>query len=385
MSLKHLSELDLRNKRVLIRADLNVPLDGSSITNDLRIRASLPTIEYAMNAGAGVLLVSHLGRPTPGTCDSAYSLQPVATRLEEIMHEPVELIKNWQDGVELQPRSLKMLENIRFEVGETENKPSLARSLAALCDIYVNDAFGTAHRAHASTAGIAKHTQHTCIGLLFAREIEALDRALKNPKRPLVAVLGGAKVSGKLEALTHLKERADTLLVGGGMANTFLLAAGYDIGKSLVEKDLVNQAISTRESVDLPLPVDLMTAKTTEPDSHAFLRMPNAVPAHELIVDIGPETARRFAKIVENAGTVIWNGPMGIFERKQFADGTRVVAETIADTDAFTLAGGGDTVAAIERFNVTDRIDYISTGGGAFLDFIGGKVLPGIEALEHPT
>ena len=382
MGLNKLADAQLNNKRVLLRADLNVPLDGSSITNDLRIRASLPTIEFALTSGAGVLVVSHLGRPKIGSDNSHLSLQPVADRLCSILNRPVELIQEWDHGLHVNPGEVKLLENIRFESGETKNDVELARSLASLCDVYVNDAFGTAHRAHASTHGITEYAANSCAGLLLAAEIEALEKALANPKRPLVAVLGGSKISGKLEVLHNLKHIADTLLVGGGMANTFLLAAGQAVGKSIVETELTEHAAAIRQASDLPLPVDIMTAEAISEDSHAFLRLPDTVPSHESIVDIGPVTARRYAEVIAKAGTVIWNGPMGIFEHPQFADGTRVVADAIAESNAFTLAGGGDTVAAIEQFDISDRIDYISTGGGAFLEFIEGKNLPGIEALQ---
>lgn len=385
MRVNKLADIQLDNRRVLIRADLNVPLDGTTITNDLRIRASIPTIEFALAHGAGVVVVSHLGRPKAGSDDTHLSLQPVADRLRSMLNRPVDLVKEWSNGFDLESGEVKLLENIRFESGETKNDSDLARSLASLCDVYVNDAFGTAHRAHASTHGVAEHVTDSCAGLLLASEIEALERALANPKRPLVAVLGGSKISGKLEVLHNLKNVADTLLVGGGMANTFLLASGVPIGNSLVESDLIDDARAIRQASDLPLPVDVMTAETINDSSHAFLRLTDAVPSQESIVDIGPETARRYAKVIAEAGTVIWNGPMGIFEYPQFADGTRVVADAIADSNAFSLAGGGDTVAAIEQFDISDRIDYISTGGGAFLEFIEGKSLPGIEALKRST
>lgn len=382
MSVTHFAEVDLRDKRVLIRADLNVPLRGSTITNDARIHASLPTIKHALQRARNVILVSHLGRPTGGVFEEAFSLRPVVDRLAELLDRDIELVRHWRDGLPTQPGSVTMLENIRFEAGETNNDEALAETLASLCDVYVNDAFGTAHRAHASTCGIARYVPQACAGMLLAQEIEALKRALENPQRPLVAVLGGSKVSGKLEALHRLKEVADTILVGGGMANTFLLAAGYAVGASLVEPDLLDAARTIRNASELPLPVDVMTAQSIEAESHAILRLVDEIPATEAIVDIGPETARRFEKIIAQAGTVIWNGPMGIFEYTQFGDGTRTIAEAIAETDAFTLAGGGDTLAALDRYAVRDRIDYASTGGGAFLEFVEGKPLPGIEALK---
>ena len=383
MAVVQLSDVNLNGKRVLVRADFNVPLDGSKITNDLRIRATLPTLEFVLNHGASLIIVSHLGRPKPGANNDALSLHPVAHRVSELLNRPVELVKSWRDGVDLQPGAVKLLENIRFEEGETKNSAELARALASLCDIYVNDAFGTAHRAHASTHGITKHVSVACAGFLLANEIETLERALENPARPLVAVLGGAKVSGKLEVLHKLKNRVDTLLVGGGMANTFLLAAGHDVGNSLFETELVLEAKAISAAANVPLPVDLMTATSIDKDSHAILRLAEAIPTHERIVDIGPETARRYAKVIAEAGTVLWNGPMGRFEYTQFAEGTRTVAEAIATTKAFTLAGGGETVAAIELFDIGERINFISTGGGAFLEFIEGKPLPGIEVLAQ--
>lgn len=383
MVVNKLADFQLLNKRVLIRADLNVPLDGTTITNDLRIRASLPTIEFALDRGAAVVLVSHLGRPKAGSDNALLSLKPIAERLRSLLNRPVELIQEWDRGLDIDPGQVKLLENIRFQSGETKNESDLARSLASLCDVYVNDAFGTAHRAHASTHGVAEYVKDACAGLLLESEVEALEQALANPKRPLVVVLGGAKISGKLEVLHNLKGLADSLLVGGGMANTFLLAAGEKVGKSLVENELVDDARAIRQAAKLPLPVDVMTTETIDNQSHAFLRLTDGIPSHEAIVDIGPETARRYSKIIAEAGTVIWNGPMGIFEYPQFADGTRMVAEAIANTNAYTLAGGGDTVAAIEQFGISDRIDYISTGGGAFLEFIEGKRLPGIEALKR--
>ena len=385
MAVIQLTDLQLQNKRVLIRADLNVPLDGTTITNDRRIRATLPTIELALDRGAGVLVVSHLGRPNAGVNNAHLSLQPVADCLRVLLKRPVELIKEWHSGLDVNAGEVKLLENIRFQSGETKNDPELARSLASLCDVYVNDAFGTAHRAHASTHGIVKYATESCAGMLLAAEIEALEQALANPKRPLVAVLGGSKISGKLEVLHNLKSLADTLLVGGGMANTLLLATGVNVGNSLVEKELINDAKAILEAAEIPLPVDVMTSESIDAESHAFLRLTDGIPSHEAIVDVGPETARQYAKTIAEAGTVIWNGPMGIFEIQQFAEGTRQVANAIANTNAYTLAGGGDTIAAIEQFDISHRLDYISTGGGAFLEFIEGKQLPGIEVLQRDS
>lgn len=383
MTIPTLTDLDLREKRVLVRVDFNVPIASGRVANDARIKAALPTIQHALGQDAAVLLVSHLGRPKPGVQDATLSLAPVAAHLATLLGQSVELVNDWQNGVQTHPKQVQLLENIRFHAGETDNDEKLARQLAALCDIYVNDAFGTAHRAHASTHGIAKFSPQACAGLLLDAEIQALDKALAEPKRPLVAVLGGAKVSGKLQVLHHLKDLADTLLVGGGMANTFLLAEGIQVGHSLVEPELTTDAKAIRCSADLPLPVDLMTSQSIDDNHSATLRLRDEIPGDELVVDIGPETARRYAAIIQEAGTVIWNGPMGVFEETAFADGTRIVAEAIAASPAFSLAGGGDTIAAIEKFQLEDHIDYISTGGGAFLEFVEGKTLPGIEVLSR--
>lgn len=384
MSVQDISQVQLKNQRVLIRADLNVPLKGSTITNDMRIRAALPTIKHAIDQGASVSVVSHLGRPVEGEDNSAYSLEPVRTRLETLLNNPVELESDWLNEIEPKGGSVRLLENIRFHPGEMKNDDAFASALAATCDVYVNDAFGTAHRAHASTCGISNHVPVVCAGLLLKQEVDALEQALENPVRPLVAVIGGAKVSGKLEVLHSLRNIADSLLIGGGMANTFLLASGVDIGDSLAEPTLCQEAQQIQQGVDLPLPVDLMTASKND-NSVATLRLPGEIADNERIVDIGPQTARNFADTIANAGTVIWNGPMGIFEQPTFAEGTRVVAEAIAETDAYTLAGGGDTIAAIETFGLSDAINYISTGGGAFLEFVEGKELPGIAALKNAS
>lgn len=382
MTIRRITDVDLDSKRVLIRADFNVPLSGTRITSDLRIRAALPTIEYALEQGASVAIVSHLGRPQVGGNNAEFSLAPVQRRLAELLDTTVNLATDWQHNLVHEAGKVTLLENIRFQAGETKNDLKLAEQLAKSCDVFVNDAFGTAHRAHSSTAGITQFTPISCAGLLLASEINALERAIKNPKRPLVAVIGGAKISGKLELLQNLGQLADTLLIGGGMANTFLMAHGHSIGKSLVEPSMIGQARDVMASATIPLPVDVMTSSSECSSDLAFLRLHDSIPSQESIVDIGPETARRFAKIIAGAGTIIWNGPMGIFERTVCAEGTRVVAEAIADSEGFSLAGGGDTVAAIEKYQLSDKIDYISTGGGAFLEFIEGKKLPGIEALR---
>ena len=381
MTIRRITDVDLRGKVVLIRADFNVPLRGTEITNDRRILAALPTIQYALNQKAKVILVSHLGRPTAGEFEQSLSLQPIRNKLAQLLDKPVDLIQDWQEDYRF-PFEISMLENIRYHHGETTNDPDFAKQLASLCDVYINDAFGTAHRAHASTCGIVAYTSESCAGLLLASEIDALERALKNPKRPLVAVVGGAKISGKLELLRSLSQLVDSLLIGGGMANTFLLAGGNKVGKSLVEEDLIEDARSVMASSNVPLPIDVMTAEKIDSEAFACLRLREEVSANELIVDIGAETARRYAQIIAGAGTIIWNGPMGIFEHTVFAEGTRVVAEAVAESNGFSLAGGGDTIAAIEQLELSEKIDYISTGGGAFLEFIQNKDLPGISELR---
>ena len=381
MTIRRITDVDLRGKVVLIRADFNVPLSGTEITNDRRILAALPTIQYALNQKAKVILVSHLGRPTAGEFEQSLSLQPIRNKLVQLLDKPVDLIQDWQEDYRF-TSEVSMLENIRYHHGETTNNPDFAKQLASLCDIYINDAFGTAHRAHASTCGIVAYTSESCAGLLLASEIDALERALKNPKRPLVAVVGGAKISGKLELLRNLSQLVDSLLIGGGMANTFLLAGGNEVGKSLVEEDLIEDARSVMASSNVPLPIDVMTAEKIDSEAFACLRLREEVSANELIVDIGTETARRYAQIIAGAGTIIWNGPMGIFEHTVFAEGSRVVAEAVAESNGFSLAGGGDTIAAIEQFELSEKIDYISTGGGAFLEFIQNKDLPGISELR---
>jgi len=388
MALTLMSDIDLADKRVLIREDLNVPLRDGKVTNDTRIRASLPTVEQALTAGARVMLMSHLGRPEEGKYDDAFSLAPVAERLSELLGRPVPLRRDWLDGVEVGPGEVVMCENVRFNAGEKDDDEALARRMAALCDVFVMDAFGTAHRAQASTHGVARLAPVACAGPLLAAEIEALERALAEPARPMVAIVGGAKVSGKLEVIESLLEKVDRLIVGGGIANTFIAAAGHAVGNSLVETDLVPVAeklvqTARKRGTEIPLPQDVVVGTSASDDAEALTKPVDAVEAGEMILDIGPRTADDYAALLREAGTIVWNGPVGVFEIEQFSQGTRAVARAVADSDAFSLAGGGDTLAAIDKYGVTERISYISTGGGAFLEFLEGKKLPAIAVLEE--
>jgi len=378
----------LAGKRVFIRSDLNVPMNGSEVAEDTRIRASIPAIQMALDAGAAVMVTSHLGRPVEGTVQRSDSLQPVAERLAQMLARPVPLIRDWVGGVTLAPGQVVLLENCRCNPGEKANAPTLARQMAALCDVYVNDAFGTAHRAEATTHGMAQYAPVACAGPLMQAELQALARVLESPARPLVAVVGGSKVSTKLAILLALAERVDQLIVGGGMANTFLLAQGLPIGKSLAEPDQVAQAravIDTmqRRGAAIPMPIDLVCAKELSTDAMAETKTADQVASDDLILDIGTQTARQLAQILSQAGTIIWNGPMGVFEYDAFAHGTRAIAQAIADTNGFSIAGGGDTLAAIAKFGITNRIGYISTGGGAFLEFLEGKTLPAVAVLQQ--
>jgi phosphoglycerate kinase len=385
MPMLEMTALDLSGKRVLIREDLNVPVKDGVVTSDARIVAAVPSLRAALAAGAAVLVVSHLGRPTEGadaTSEPQASLEPVAARLTELLGRNVPLVSDWIDGVVIAPGEIKLLENVRWLKGEGKDDDGLARRMAALCDVFVMDAFGTAHRAQASTHGVAKYAPIACAGPLLAAEIAALTRALATPVRPMYAVVGGSKVSTKLEVLERLAGLADAIIVGGGIANTFIAAAGYEVGKSLYEPDLLDTARRIAKKIDVPLPVDVVTATALAADAKATVRTIDAVRADELILDIGPQTARRFAEQLRAAGTILWNGPVGVFEHDRFGAGTRVIAEAIAASDAFSIAGGGDTLAAIEKYAVADRISYISTGGGAFLEFIEGKALPAVEILE---
>jgi phosphoglycerate kinase len=388
MSMLRMSDVDLRGKRVFIRADLNVPQDESgNITDDSRIRASLAGIRLALAAGAGVMVTSHLGRPKEGEFKPEDSLLPVAKRLSELLGIPVELKADWINGVEIKPGQVLLLENCRLNKGEKKNDEVLSRKMAALCDVYVNDAFGTAHRAEATTHGMARFAPKACAGPLLAAELDALGKALSAPKRPLVAIVAGSKVSTKLSILGELAKKVDQLIVGGGIANTFMLASGLPIGNSLAEKDLVGEAekiIKTIESKGgrVPIPVDVVCAKEFSASASATVKAVRDVAADDLILDIGPQTARQLVEIVARAGTIVWNGPVGVFEFDRFGEGTRTLANAIAESKAFSIAGGGDTVAAIGKYGIEKRIGYISTGGGAFLEFLEGKKLPAVEILE---
>jgi phosphoglycerate kinase len=380
MSVIKMSEVDLAGKRVLIREDLNVPLDGARITSAIRIQAALPTIRQALDDGAAVMVMSHLGRPTEGQPDAAYSLQPVAAHLTQLLGIDVQLITDWIDGVDVSPAQIVLLENVRFLVGEKSCDEVLSKKMARLCDVFVMDAFGTAHRAQASTVGVAKYADVACAGPLLAAELEALGKALDNPARPMVAIVGGSKVSTKLTVLDSLSKIVDQLIVGGGIANTFIAAAGHEVGKSLYEADMLDQA--RKLAANTPTPVDVVTAKAFSADAVAETKAVTDVAVDDLILDIGPKTAAQFAEILKTAGTIIWNGPVGVFEFDQFGGGTKAMAEAIAASPAFSVAGGGDTLAAIDKYGVADRISYISTGGGAFLEFVEGKTLPAVAILE---
>jgi phosphoglycerate kinase len=388
MSILRMTDLDLRGKRVLIREDLNVPVQDGAVTSDARIRASLPTIQQARDAGARVLVMSHLGRPEEGVYDEEFSLAPVAKRLAELLGFKVRFEKNWLDGVECAVGEVVLLENVRFNKGEKKDKEDLAQRMAALCDIFVMDAFGTAHRAEASTHGVARFAQVACAGPLLMNELIALETALEKPKRPLIAIVAGSKVSTKLTVLESLLSKVDKLIVGGGIANTFLLAQGYGVGKSLVEAEMVDIARgllkrSAEIKAELPLPTDVVVAKEFSANAEADVKAVGNVAPEEMILDIGPDTAERFARLLHDAGTIVWNGPVGVFEFDQFGEGTRTLAHAIARSPAFSIAGGGDTLAAIEKYRLEDDISYISTGGGAFLEFLEGKKLPAVAVLEE--
>ena len=382
MGIASLKSLDIRGRRLLVREDLNVPVRNGRVTNAARIDAAVPTIRHCLEAGAAVTVVSHLGRPAAGRVDPALSLKPVAEALAAALGCPVRLVDDWSAGVETAPGEVALLENIRFEAGETTNDPDLGWRLAGLCDVFVMDAFGTAHRAHASTAGVALAAPLACAGPLLEAELEALARVLDEPARPLVAIVGGAKVSTKLAVLESLASVADAVIVGGGIANTFLLADGEAIGASLAEPDQVDTARRIMARVDVPMPVDVMTAQAVDARHPARLRLRGEIGAEERILDIGPETARRLADLIAEARTILWNGPMGVFEFDQFGEGTRVLAEAVAGSGAFSVAGGGDTLAAIDKYGVAEGISYRSTGGGAFLEYLAGATLPGVAALE---
>lgn len=383
MSIKLMKNLDLKGKRILIREDLNVPIKDGVVTSDARLKAVLPTIELALKAGAKVILMSHLGRPKEGKYNDSLSMQPIADYLAKALDRDVTLIKDWQDQLNTDFGSVTLLENVRFNKGEKKNDDELAKAYAGLCDIFVMDAFGTAHRAQASTHGVAKYAPIACAGPLLAGELDALNRALSNPESPVLAIVGGSKVSTKLQVLESLSDKVDQLIVGGGIANTFLAASGKPVGKSLYEKDLVPQAKALLEKVSIPLPTDVMVATEFSETAKATLKKVEDVSVDDMILDIGPESAQALAEVIQNAKTIIWNGPVGVFEFDAFSNGTEVISKAIASSEGFSIAGGGDTLAAVDKFGITDQVSYISTGGGAFLEFVEGKVLPAVAVLEE--
>ena len=383
LAVKLMTALDLAGKRVLVREDLNVPLKDGAVSSDARIRAALPTIEAARAAGARVILMSHLGRPTEGEFDAQFSLAPVADHLSQLLGDAVRLVEDWRAGVELGDGDVVLLENVRFNPGEKKDSDDLAKAYAALCDVFVMDAFGTAHRAQASTHGVAKYAPVSCAGPLLAGELTALEQALSEPARPMVAIVGGSKVSTKLTVLETLSDKVDQLVVGGGIANTFLAAAGKPVGKSLCEQDLLPAARALMEKTRIPLPEDVVTGKEFSEQAVAELKNAEDVGEDDMIFDIGPTAAAEIAAIVADAGTILWNGPVGVFEFDQFGAGTEALSRAIADSSAFSLAGGGDTLAAIDKYDIADQVSYISTGGGAFLEYVEGKTLPAVAMLEQ--
>ncbi len=388
MPIRNMVDLDLSGKRVLIRQDLNVPVKDGEVTSDIRIQASLPTIQKALAAGASVILISHLGRPTEGEFNEEFSLQPVANRISELLGQPVRLEKNWLDSISIAAGEVVLCENVRFNKGEKKNDAELGKKMAALCDIFVMDAFGTAHRAQASTHSVAQYAPIACAGPLLSNELEALGKALESPARPLVAIVGGSKVSTKLTVLKSLSEKVDQLIVGGGIANTFIAAAGYPVGKSLYEADLVDDAkqliASAKQSgSDIPIPVDVVCAKEFSETADATIKKVADVTEDDLILDIGPETTAQYAEVLKSAGTIVWNGPVGVFEIEQFSEGTRSLSYAIAESPAFSIAGGGDTLAAIDKYQIKNKVSYTSTGGGAFLEFLEGKELPAVAILNQ--
>ncbi|HIE1461729.1 phosphoglycerate kinase [Stenotrophomonas sp. SM006] len=387
MSIVRMTDLDLSGKRVLIRQDLNVPIENGRITSEQRITASLPTLKRALEQGAAVMVTSHLGRPKEGVWSEADSLAPVAQRLSELLGREVPLVRDWVDGVDVQPGQLVLLENCRMNVGEGKDDEALSKKYAALCDVFVMDAFGTAHRAQASTHGVIRFAPVAAGGPLLMAELDALAQALDAPAKPLLAIVAGSKVSTKLELLANLVGKVDQLIVGGGIANTFIAAAGYNVGKSLYEPDLLDTAKkivadAKARGADIPLPVDVVTAKQFMPDALAEVKAVDAVAEDDLILDIGPQTAAQYAQLIGKAGTVVWNGPVGVFEFEAFSKGTEALARAIASSPAFSIAGGGDTLAAVDKFDIAQQVSYISTGGGAFLEFLEGKTLPAVAALD---
>jgi len=387
MSIQKMIDLDLSGKRVLIRQDLNVPVKNGQVTSDIRIQASMPTIEKALAAGAAVIVMSHLGRPVEGVYDEDSSLKPVAKRMEELLGKPVRLEKEWLDGVTIAPGEVVLCENVRFNAGEEKNSDELGQKMAKLCDVFVMDAFGTAHRAQASTHSVAKFAPIACAGPLLASELDALGKALETPTKPLVAIVGGSKVSTKLTVLKSLSEKVDQLIVGGGIANTFIAAVGYPVGKSLYEPDLIPEAQSLIAAAkaagsDIPIPVDVVCAKECSETAIATVKKVADIEEDDLVLDIGPETAAQYAELLKSAGTIVWNGPVGVFEIEQFSHGTQTLAKAIAESPAFSLAGGGDTLAAIDKYGIENDVSYTSTGGGAFLEFLEGKELPAVTILK---
>ena len=383
MTIKLMSELDLMNKKVLIREDLNVPIKNGKVTSDARLKAALPTIKQALDGGAQIILMSHLGRPTEGQYDSQYSLQPVADYLSDMLGIDVLLVQDWQQGIVISQGQVALLENVRFNKGEKANDESLAKAYAELCDIFVMDAFGTAHRAQASTHGVAKFAPIACAGPLLAKELDALERATAKPTPPVAAIVGGSKVSTKLMVLQTLSAKVDQLIVGGGIANTFLAAAGKPVGKSLYEPDLIPAAKALMETVDIPLPVDVVVGREFSDSAEARTISVDDVEAEDMIFDIGPQSAQQLAELIKTMGTIIWNGPVGVFEFDQFANGTEALSRAIAESSGFSIAGGGDTLAAVDKYGIADQVSYISTGGGAFLEYVEGKQLPAVAILEE--
>jgi phosphoglycerate kinase len=388
MTILNMVDQDLAGKRIMIREDLNVPINDGQVTSDARIRAAIPTIQFAIDAGASVLLLSHLGRPNEGEFEQRFSLEPVAGHLSSLLGRPVRLEKSWLDGVQIEAGEVVLCENVRFNEGEKTNNTDLAKKMAKLCDVFVMDAFGTAHRAHASTYGVGLHAPMACAGPLLAGELKALGQALNNPVRPMAAIVGGSKVSTKLTVLESLIQKVDQLIPGGGIANTFIAAAGFSVGQSLVETDLIGQAKKMMDNAvaggrEIPVPTDVVVGKMFSADAKAITKSVSDIADDDMIFDIGPETAKRFAGMMQGAETIVWNGPVGVFEFDQFGEGTRILGEAIGASKAFSIGGGGDTLAAIDKYNISDKISYISTGGGAFLEFLEGKKLPAVAMLEE--
>ena len=388
MAIAKMSDFDLKGKRVLIREDFNVPLKNGQIVSDLRIRAALPTIKQALKAGAKVMLMSHLGRPPEETFDEAYSLAPVARALSTLLKMEIPLISRWQDGVNMGDSQIVLLENVRFNHGETDNNVELSKKMASLCDVYVMDAFATSHRMESSTYGVIKYAKEACAGPLLLSELDALNKIMEKPARPVVAIVGGSKVSTKLALLDSLVKKVDALIIGGGIANTFLAAEGYTVGKSLYEPDLIDEAerltLAAKErKAEIPLPIDVVVAERFSEDSEAYVRLVSQIDDNEKVFDVGPDTIKNFVALIKKAKTILWNGPIGAFEIEEFAEGTKAIAKAVAESKAFKVAGGGDTLAAIEKYKIGNKIDYISTGGGAFLTVLEGKTLPIIAALEE--